>query len=167
MVLVVVLVSPQLFAQKNDFVLFGGYSYQGLNSAYGGGTNLNGLILEPEMRLGRMVSLVGDFSGGYGTYNGATLRFHNYLFGPRVYARTKKIDLFAHALLGGSHLGAQYRGATDSSNSIAGAIGGGLETKGGRHLSIRFIQVDYLITKHRDRRQDNVRISTGLVLRFK
>jgi hypothetical protein len=45
-------------------------------------------------------------------------------------------------------------------------VGGGLDVKVAPNMSLRLIQADYLMTRFSNARQDNIRISAGLVLSF-
>ncbi|HEX8458051.1 MAG TPA: hypothetical protein VF656_12195 [Pyrinomonadaceae bacterium] len=85
----------------------------------------------------------------------------------------KRVAPFAHALVGG----ALFRGLAssrtaagntfiiDDATSLAFALGGGLDVRAGKHLDIRILQADYLPTFFGSGRQDNVRLSFGLVFR--
>lgn len=53
----------------------------------------------------------------------------------------------------------------DDATSFALAVGGGLDVRAGRHLDIRLIQADYLPTFFGSTRQDNFRLSFGVVFR--
>ena len=74
-----------------------------------------------------------------------------------------KFRPFAEALFGASHVDVNHGIGSDT--SFATAIGGGLDYKIIRPLAWRF-QGDYVQTRFFGNTQNNVRISTGLVLRF-
>ena len=57
-------------------------------------------------------------------------------------------------------------GVTASENTFALALGGGIDAGLSDSISFRVAQVDYLLTRFGDQSQNNVRISTGIVLRF-
>jgi hypothetical protein len=80
---------------------------------------------------------------------------------------------FAHVLAGG----ALFRGLAssrtqagntffiDDAQSFALALGGGLDVHAGRHFDLRLIQADYLPTFFGSGRQDNLRLSFGIVFK--
>jgi hypothetical protein len=68
---------------QSSLDVFGGYSYQRLNSASGADTNLSGWAAEAQVNMTRSISLVTAFSGGYGTQTGADLAYYTYMGGPR------------------------------------------------------------------------------------
>jgi opacity protein-like surface antigen len=86
----------------------------------------------------------------------------NVIFGPRVGVSVGKMRPFAEALFGASHVNTNGAG---SDTSFATAIGGGLDYKITKPLAWR-VQADYLQTRFFGSTQNNVRISTGIVLRF-
>ena len=88
---------------------------------------------------------------------------------------------FVQALFGGIHAsdvtvssGCSGPGCTPlpAENKFAMALGGGLDVRVRRHLAIRAIQAEYLMTKFSDINsgssgtQNDMRLSTGLVFRF-
>lgn len=85
----------------------------------------------------------------------------------------RKVKPFAHALVGA----ALFRGFAssetaagnlfiiDDAQSLALAFGGGLDVRASKHVDIRIIQADYLPTFFGSGRQDNLRISVGIVFR--
>jgi hypothetical protein len=84
-----------------------------------------------------------------------------------------RVAPFAHVLAGG----ALFRGFAssmtqagntffiDDAGSFALAVGGGLDVRAGKHFDIRVIQADYLPTFFGSTRQDNLRLSFGVVFR--
>ncbi|HYP02082.1 MAG TPA: hypothetical protein VER76_17965 [Pyrinomonadaceae bacterium] len=80
---------------------------------------------------------------------------------------------FAHVLAGG----ALFRGFAssrtqagntfliDDAQSFALAVGGGLDVRAGKHFDIRVFQADYLPTFFGSTRQDNLRLSFGVVFK--
>jgi len=78
---------------------------------------------------------------------------------------------FAQILLGGARLNASSGGIQAGENGFAMAVGGGLDLPLGRHLAIRALQADYLMTRFNQAsgasgRQNNIRLSTGIVMHF-
>ena len=141
--------------------VFFGYSYLDAGAPGGGGgrQNLNGWAASFEGKVLPWVGMVGDFSGHYG---GAALREHNYLFGPRISFSVGKFRPFAQAMFGAGHVTAPPLG---SSTSFATALGGGLDYRLLRLLAWR-MQFDYVHTRFFGGKQNDARVSTGLVLRF-
>jgi len=94
------------------------------------------------------------------------------LFGPRLNLR--KFDYFvpyAEFLLGAGHAGVPMTG-DQSQSSFTMAVGGGVDIALTRNIAWRFAEIDYLMTDFSgsslggNARQDNMRIGSGIVLRF-
>jgi outer membrane protein OmpA-like peptidoglycan-associated protein/opacity protein-like surface antigen len=105
---------------------------------------------------------------GVSSHGGIT----TYLLGPRLNLR--KFDYFipyAEFLLGGAHAGPPMTGAA-SQSAFALAAGGGVDVALTRNIVWRFAEIDYLMTNFSgpslsgNARQDNLRLGTGIVLRF-
>jgi outer membrane protein OmpA-like peptidoglycan-associated protein len=105
---------------------------------------------------------------GVSSHGGIT----TFLLGPRVNLR--KFDYFipyAEFLLGGAHVGPPMTGA-GSQSAFALAAGGGVDIALTRNFVWRFAEFDYLMTDFSGpsvgaiARQDNLRLGTGIVLRF-
>ena len=95
-----------------------------------------------------------------------------FLAGPRLNLR--KFDYFvpyAEFLLGGAHGGPQMTGAA-SQSSFALAAGGGVDIALSQNFVWRFAEIDYLMTNFTgpsvggNGHQNNLRLGTGIVLRF-
>jgi outer membrane protein OmpA-like peptidoglycan-associated protein len=146
--------------------------------------------------LNRYVGLVADF-GGYAnsrltlftpttseTFNSNGTAY-TYLFGPRFsYRRYERFTPFVQALFGGAHASSvTISGCTGtpvctplgSDNAFAAVFGAGVDVKISRHVALRLIDADYLLTHFRNPVstdglergwQNNVRLSTGVVFRF-
>jgi len=152
--------------------------------------------------INKTLGLVGEF-GGYkvtGLPSGLSAHVLTYLFGPRLNYRggSEKITPFVQALFGGARAsgsgnitilapdalqrpqgtqqlatGFEFSGDT---NSFAMAIGGGVDYNATKHISIRFLQVDYLMTRFDTNinaagnstagTQHNFRIGAGLQFKF-
>jgi hypothetical protein len=153
--------------------VFFGYSY--LNTNLNGDRNsLNGWEGSVEAKVLPHIGLVADFSGHYGSEtfracNGfdcvifdADVTQNNYLFGPRVSASFGKIRPFAELLIGASHV---HIHALDTDTSFATGVGGGLDYRFLKILAWR-MQGDYIHTSPFHTPQNNVRLSTGIVVRF-
>ena len=158
--------------------VFFGYSYYN-SSISGQRSSLNGWEGSVEGKVLPFIGIVGDFSGYDGSQNvmncavpvgsapGACIistnfTEHNYLFGPRASISVGKIRPFAELLVGAGHIHVNGGG---SDTSFATAVGGGIDYKLMRVLAWR-LQGDYIHTSLFNVAQNNVRISTGIVLRF-
>ena len=100
---------------------------------------------------------------GFSSSVNANVTAYNFLLGPRVSASVGKFRPFAEALFGGGHVSVNNGVGTDF--SFATALGGGLDYKIIKPIAVR-LQGDYVRTSFFGGTQDNVRISTGIVLRF-
>ncbi len=156
--------------------VFGGYSYLRANqvSAAGCCFNMNGGIGSVAIHSNSWLSWVGEV-GGYKNGNvhstSTDLTLVSYLFGPRLSYSKTRIMPFAQALVGGAHAGGSLytTAGLSSSNGFAVSTGGGLDIKVSRLLALRLIQADYLFTKLQNGtndRENNLRLSAGIVLRF-
>jgi hypothetical protein len=120
---------------------------------------------------------VADFDGHYGSQNipvfceaipnctaaiPRSFTEHNFLFGPRVSVSVAKFRPFVEAQVGAGHV---HVNGINSDTSFATAVGGGLDYKLFPLLAWRF-QGDYVHTRFFDTTQNNVRLSTGIVVRF-
>jgi hypothetical protein len=153
--------------------VFFGYSYFNTN-LNGDRNNLNGWEGSVEGKILPHIGIVADFSGHYGSEdftacNGfdcvifnTDVTQHNYLFGPRVSASIGKIRPFAELLIGASHVSVRD---LDSDTSFATGVGGGLDYRLLKLLAWRF-QGDYIHTSVFNGPQNNLRLSTGIVVRF-
>ena len=136
--------------------IFGGYSL--LHSGGLFGDNDSGWNASVTGNLNRWFGLTADLSGHYD--NGA--HDHNFLFGPTVSYRQRKITPFAHLLLGDSHAS----GGGFSDNAFATALGGGVDWNATPRVAVRLIQADWLQTHFASDTQNNGRFSFGVVFRF-
>jgi len=172
---------------------FFGYSFENAGSTTFdlsnlGRLNLNGWEASVEGKVLPWVGFVADVGGHYGSQSfveltpvggggpitvntdGTELTF---LFGPRVSVPVGKFRPFAEALFGGAHIkttpGSSQvivdNSVLASDTSFATAVGGGIDYKIIRPIAWRF-QGDYVQTRFFGATQNNVRLSTGIVLRF-
>lgn len=168
--------------------LFGGYSYINLDAggfsdrghAHGWGASLSG-------NFSKHIGVTADFAGQYRNlmipsfppvFTGGSVNFSTYefLFGPRVTARSERVTGFAHALFGAAHgrlsgfsgLPAPVpRGLGRLSDTrFAMGFGGGVDVNAGKSIALRVIQVDYLPVRVDSEWAHNVRIQAGIVFRF-
>lgn len=219
----IALMSPWAFAQDSTpkVQVFGGYSFVhvdngGLspdtlyaalhypNNPFAIGSNFNGWNAEAQYNFTRMIGIVADVDGRYGTpiisSRFATLTglpkstAYSFLVGPVLSLRSKsKLTPFVHVLFGFdrtslnattiSGLPSPLSSTATTDTDATLAFGGGLDYRLFRRFALRLFQVDDLRTYHNlDKlydstfntgqfynlglRQNNIRISTGISLRF-
>ncbi len=184
-VLLVFCTTP-VFSQTPKAEIFGGYSW-----ARQGDVNIskgwNGSIVG---NLNRWFGIEGDVSGHYYTEDvvnvpGANIQgktnFLTYRVGPKFAFRSEDspVTPFAHFLVGGAHTSGTGSGSVNgtsfsvsqSSNGLAGAVGGGIDIGRGV-VAIRAIQADYSVFQINDLygtsgTSNGVRLSIGVVFRFR
>ena len=174
--------------------LFGGYSYVRANASgkigttmgtFSQSTNFNGGSGDFALNLNKWFGIAADI-GGYhnGIINNSKVSGNviSYLFGPRISLRNSTAwTPFFHTLFGGVHgsvdVPASLGGpATFSRNAFALVAGGGLDANVSKHISLRTFQAEYFMTNFTApasapagtsvNRQNNFRLSTGIVFRF-
>ena len=177
--------SAQAQNDYSRFELFGGYSYLHVDAGlsreasflFTNGGIGNGWNTSLSANVNQWFTLVADFSGHYGEirnpifplngtprFGGVGFNRHSFLFGPRLSYRTRKgFTPFGHFLLGGAHDGGSIHPHSDT--RLTWALGGGLDLKVSKRLSLRLIQADYVPIKAFEI-QNNVRISAGIVWHF-
>jgi opacity protein-like surface antigen len=158
--------------------VFFGYSYYSTDLSSIDRANTNGWEASLEGKVVPFLGFVADFDGHYGSENfvacpvpsgppcaslNASVTEQNFIFGPRVSFSVGKFRPFAEALFGAAHV--NVNNGVGSDTSFATAIGGGIDYKIIKPVAWRF-EGDYVQTRFFGATQDNVRISTGIVLRF-
>ena len=161
--------------------VFFGYSYYNTDLSSIDRANTNGWESSIEGKIVPFLGFVADFDSHYGSQNfgvcpgpvipggppcsifNASVTERNFLFGPRVSFSAGRFRPFAEALFGGAHVNANN--GVGSNTSFATAIGGGIDYKIIRPVAWRF-QGDYVQTRFFGATQNNVRLLTGIVLRF-
>jgi hypothetical protein len=184
------LFSAVLIAQELPRIeIFGGYSYYRVPSHFGPDVyvytteraKLNGWNATVTGNFNRWVGVDADFGGYHGRaaadnwhvpMNGSFVQdidINSYLFGPRLsYRRLSKITPFIHGLFGKAALDRLPISNTTKS-SFGLAFGGGVDIGLARHFAIRAIQADYVrsyFVESDGKREDNLRLSVGGVVRF-
>ncbi|MFZ0416910.1 MAG: outer membrane beta-barrel protein [Candidatus Sulfotelmatobacter sp.] len=168
------LASAQIPTSGNVFF---GYSFYNTDLSSVNRANTNGWEASVEGKVIPFLGIVADFDSHYGSQNSvllcpgigcpltvnASFTEHNYLFGPRVSVSVGKVRPFAEAMFGAAHV--NVNDGVGSDTSFATALGGGLDYKIIRPIAWRF-QGDYVQTRFFGATQNNIRLSTGLVLRF-
>lgn len=151
--------------------VFFGYSYFNTNLSPIDRANANGWEATLEGKFLPWVGIIADFDAHYGSQNfplaplgtfNADFAEHNYLFGPRVSVGVGKFRPFAEAMLGAGHVSGR---AIGSDTSVATGIGGGIDYRVLRLVGWRF-QGNYIHTHLLGLAQSNLRLSTGIVIRF-
>jgi opacity protein-like surface antigen len=162
-------------AQVPSGNVFVGYSYFSADQSSSGRANLTGWNGSLEGKVLPFVGIVADISGHYGTENfpavcvsipcsniDVNIHEHEFLFGPRVSVKVGKIRPFAEALFGAGHISTDGAG---SDTAFATALGGGIDYSLIPAVAWR-LEGDYVQTRYFSTTQNNVRISTGIVLHF-
>jgi hypothetical protein len=123
---------------------------------------LNGWNTSVEKKYLRYFGLVADLGGQYG---GVSQR--SFLFGLRGGASIGRFRPFAEALFGATHVQENENRSTaaNSATSFAEALGLGIDFRLMRLLSWR-IQADVIKTELTEFTQQNVRVASGLAIRF-
>jgi len=185
------LLALPLMAQDRVEV-FGGYQYLRLNDVGGCGSSngcpnisANGWDASVTGNFNRYFGVTGDFSGTYNTQTvtaqdvaiSVPLHFYTFAGGPVVSFHRGKVNPFVHALFGGVHVSASAsadgQSVSASKTGFTTAVGGGVDVKVARAVSVRLIDVDWVYYHFSGifggpsyGNSDNVRIATGIVLRF-
>jgi opacity protein-like surface antigen len=150
--------------------VFGGYSYFRSNPR---GYNLNGWEASVAGNVSNWFGVEGDFSGHYGAPTafgiripGVNISSNSFMVGPKLSYREHGLTPFAHFLIGATRASTGAFGLSASNTAISAAVGGGLDIRLTDALAVRVIQADYLMTRFLEQRQNNFRMSFGLVLRL-
>jgi len=144
--------------------------------------SLNGWRAGLSIQVRQPVSMVFDFSDSRGSSliglpGGADqeLDLHRQTYTAGIQVDThpglqKQWDAFVEAQLGAAHDSNRisFAGMTDSSSATAFAMkfGGGLDREINKHLGVRLFQFDYQPTHFGGAWQNNLGVSTGLVVHF-
>jgi hypothetical protein len=158
--------------------IFVGYSFENSSSSTLNldlsRPNLQGWQATLEGKVLPFLGIVADFSGHYGSKSFSlptpgglaevTVNGHEgeVMFGPRVSVSVGKFRPFAEVEFGVGHISTN---GTGKDTSLATAVGGGLDYRIFRPLAWR-IQGDYIGTRFFGTTQSDLRLSTGIVLRF-
>jgi hypothetical protein len=168
-------VHPNL-APITSFNVFGGGgqvdvnfgNYFGVKADFMGYTQGSGL----KNQLHNDLNYTGSVSGNVFTY----------MFGPQIKKHTGKVQPFGEALFGAAHTNAystisnalgNTASGSGNNNGFAMALGGGIDFKVNQHLSLRPVEVDYLLTRfsanhvaNYTANQNNFRYFAGIDLTF-
>ena len=171
-------VSGIAFSQESRADLFAGYSYLNIDTnGLSSRQSANGWEAGVSGNFNKWLAVEGDVSGYYETYSinlsdlglgTLDVKVTDYSFagGPRINLR----PIFIHALFGGDHLTGSAFGFSQSQDSFAGLVGGGVQWKVRGPLSVR-ASADYVFTRHNifggpAVTQNNYRAGVGIVYSF-
>lgn len=132
--------------------------------------NFNGWNVGGAFKVLGPLAVAADFSDTSGSFQGAHTRLKTYLAGPQL-RFPGPISPFAHFLVGGAHEATSSAVglvtiSSPTQNAFATTLGGGLDLKVLPFISVRPIQIDYLLTHFNSNTQNQFRYSGGIVLRF-
>lgn len=169
---------------KNQF--FAGYSFNSADintlTIDPRRTGQNGINLEYTRSITKHIGITADASAHFhrdtSSTTGGTFtskRDQYFLLGGLQFktGSGKRVQPFAHALFGAS----LFRGFTsnirtsgnvytfDDATSLAMALGGGLDVRLSKRIDLRLIQADYAPTWFGSGRQNNFRLSVGIVFK--
>ena len=148
-------------ARAQSIGVMAGYSFE--HVATSPGRNFNGIEVGAQYRLFGWLSAVADLDGHFVFPNQTDGRTFHVMVGPEIsLPAIKKYSPFVHALAG-------YGSIHDNgfvSSSYSAALGGGLDKHLAPLLTWRMVQVDDVVTHYFNGLQHNIRITTGVVLRF-
>jgi len=178
----VVLFAGAAVAQEQNpkFEAFGGYSLIHNSSNFFGNTSItfNGGGGSVSYNTKNWLGLVGDFGANHWNGYGLDSNLVTYLFGPKIAFRRDKFTPFAQVLFGGAHISGLPSGCllckvpTLSENSFAMTLGGGLDYDVTKHIAIRPVQIEYLMTRFSQTDtssgppQNSLRYEAGVVFRW-
>jgi len=149
--------------------VFGGYQYLHINGSNGPDINANGWNASLTGNFNSWFGVAADFSGAYKTISGVDVKVYSYTGGPVVNLNSGgKVNPFVHALFGGAHASASLSGVgSGSTNGFTMMYGGGADVKLNPLLAVRLVQADWVYYRFSGNNlSHNVRVSTGIVLRF-
>ena len=132
--------------------------------------NFNGWEVGGALKFLGPLAIAADYSDTSGSFQGAHTHLKTYLFGPQL-RFPGPISPFAHFLVGGAHESTSsavglITTSSPTQNAFATALGGGLDLKVLPLLSVRPIQIDYLLTHFNSKTQNQFRYSAGIVVHF-
>jgi opacity protein-like surface antigen len=132
--------------------------------------NIHGASFNLAGNLNSWIGIVADVGAGSIDESGLSGNVFTYMFGPRIsYRHNDRFTPFGQVLVGGARLRVNVPSSGSSNttlNAWAIALGGGLDVKLSSHFAIRAVQAEYLMTRFNSQRQNNARVSAGLVLRL-
>ncbi|MFZ3212984.1 MAG: outer membrane beta-barrel protein [Terriglobales bacterium] len=116
------------------------------------------------------VTEASGFLGSPGEDNNAVrTRYNSFMVGPKIthHNHSDKVEVFVHQLFGFSH--ATLNSAAPRSltaNGFSLAAGFGMDFVVRKHLALRPVQVDYVMSQLAPHSQNQFRVSAGVILRW-
>jgi hypothetical protein len=145
--------------------LFGGFSYTRFDSptlGFANPSNLVGFNISPAFNLTYGFGVKAELTGQYGS----KLNVRDLTVGPQFLYPRGRMLFFAHALFGDSRSFVRL-GTGEGDTARAIVLGGGVDLDISPRFAFRAVQVDYVRTTLFSTTQNNVRVSTGLVYRWR
>jgi hypothetical protein len=146
-------------AHAQSFDVSGGYSYLRFRGSPAG--NFNGWGVGAQYKFRSWLGAVVDIGDDYGSPTGVSSSVRTFLFGPQV-SFPARISPFAHVLLGAGHFSQGSFGDT----SLSEGYGAGIDAKILPSISWRVFQGDVIHTHFFGTTQNDLRLSTGIVIHF-
>jgi outer membrane immunogenic protein len=121
------------------------------------------------------VAEVASVHAGNVDATGLDLTLTSFLFGPRLthHIPGTRLTPYGQVLVGAVHSTGRLvpisANGASSSTTFAATVGGGLDFRLSHRIAIRPVQIDYFVTtlpNGANDHQNNLRVSSGLVLRF-
>ncbi|MGH9547180.1 MAG: outer membrane beta-barrel protein [Terriglobales bacterium] len=144
--------------------VFGGYSYTRFDTpsfGFSTPTGLNGYNFSPAYNFFGGFGVVAEVSGQYGS----NLNLRDIAVGPQFLYPKGKALFFGHLLIGDARSLVRV-GNSEEDTARAVALGGGMDFDISSRFAIRVFQLDYLHSALFREKQNNLRVSTGLVFHW-
>jgi hypothetical protein len=158
--------------------LFLGYSYFRFVPA-GSSNDLHGWNIAMDFTKNKNLALVADFTGNYGKYDDSLYRIagadrsgirnikvHSFLFGPKVMIPQGRYTPFIQGLFGVYHINRGGRRTRQTENDFGCGLSFGLDIDATERFSVRPFQAQYVALRSQGMVQQDIRISTGLVVKM-
>jgi hypothetical protein len=157
---------PAMAQNAPSVEFFGGYSHviaDMSNTSF----SLDGTEVSMTQNLNNWFGGTLDFGTQYGSRNGFNVNMQQIMYGPVfAYRKSSAFTPFGHVLLGAVRGSQGFAGISQPAFKFGGAFGGGLDIRLNKRFSVRVIQADYLMSRFLGTRQNNLRVSAGIVLTF-
>jgi hypothetical protein len=139
---------------------------------------MNGGALSASAKFSNSLSGIVEFSAEQASNvlsSGKSLTITSYQAGVRFQVpqswrpESHRIQPFVEAMMGAAHAGGGIAGTADGTFAFASTLGGGVDVPVGSRLSVRVVQVDYLLTLFKNfstGTQNNFRVGAGVVYRW-
>ncbi len=171
---VVVLLSAcgYLSAQELPKVeIFGGYFYTRAGVNPSTTVNANGYGGSVTGNISRLLGITVEISQQFGRSGSTDYEFRSFNVGPQfAYRKPEKFTPFVHFLVGdarfGTHQNPDVPNLRYHENTLALALGGGVDLKLHSAFAIRVIQADYYSTGFSRNRHGDLRLCLGMVFRL-